>query len=270
MPDQPSDIREYIYLDWPRVSSLAAQLNADSADSADAAARERIFAAVEQQLSARRIDGAFDFARWTPENFKDGQLVAATGAIRLLDYTFLAQALGGLPAVLRKMSKLEMDALRNSEEGRRMSKTAIQQRSQENLLAIQKVEEFKIDELGAVVRNLYGDVVRIKIRPSPEQPSAVLIGSGYVGNFFDTPAVLSQKYGIEINAGWTVFAQLNVAGAKEQLAPIPVGNRMEDSFEQLAMLMNNAFRVASAPAWPGLSFTPLAIYRKIVSSQGRT
>ena len=50
---------------------------------------------------------------------------------------------------------------------------------------------------------------------------------------------------------------------RPQLAPIPVGNRMEDSFEQLAMLMNNAFRVATAPAWPGVSMTPLAIYRSL-------
>ena len=266
MPDHSTELREYIYLDWPRVRSVAAQLKADSADSADPAARERLFATIEQQLSARRIDSSFDFAQWTPETFKDGQLISAAGAIRLLDYTFLAQALGGLPSVLRKMSKLEMDALRNSEEGRRMSKTAIQQRSQENQLAIQKVEEFKIDELGAVVRNLYGDVVRIKVRPSPQQPNAVLIGSGYLGNFADVPAVISQKYGIEIAAaaGWTVFAQLNVAGAQEQLSPIPVGNRMEDSFEQLAMLMNNAFKVATAPAWPALSITPLAIYRKLL------
>ena len=145
-----------------------------------------------------------------------------------------------------------------------MSKTAIQQRSQENQVAIQKVEEFKIEELGTVVRNLYGDVVRIKIRPSAEHAGAVLIGSGYVGNFSDTPAVLSQKYGIEINApGWVVLAQINASGGGEALAPIPVGNRMEDSFEQLAMLMNNAFKVASAPAFPGVSVTPLGIYRKV-------
>jgi hypothetical protein len=36
---------------------------------------------------------------------------------------------------------------------------------------------------------------------------------------------------------------------------------MEDAFEQIAMLMNNAFRVASAPQFPNVSFTPLAMYR---------
>jgi hypothetical protein len=268
MSEQHGEIREYIYLDWQRVRSLAVQLKVESDSESDSqAARERAFAEVERKLSdagATIIAADFDFEKWTPETFRDGQTVIASGAIRFLDYTFLAAALSGLPAVLRKMSKLEMDALRNSEEGRRMSKTALQQRSQENQVAIQKVEEFKIEELGAVVRNLYGDVVRIKVRPSNQQPGAVLVGSAYVGNFLDTPAVISQKYGVEVNApGWRVVGQLNVAGGGEQLAPIPVGNRMEDSFEQLAMLMNNAFRVATAPAWPGVSMTPLGIYRAL-------
>src|SRR3712207_7934489 len=48
----------------------------------------------------------------------------------------------------------------NSDEGRRMSKSQLQQRSQENMAAIAKVEEFRADELGDVVRKLYGDVVR--------------------------------------------------------------------------------------------------------------
>jgi hypothetical protein len=36
---------------------------------------------------------------------------------------------------------------------------------------------------------------------------------------------------------------------------------MEDAFEQMAMLMNNAFRLAHAPSFPQLSLTPIAIYR---------
>ena len=31
--------------------------------------------------------------------------------------------------------------------------------------------------------------------------------------------------------------------------------------EQMALLMNNAFRLANAPAFPALSLTPIAIYR---------
>jgi hypothetical protein len=147
-----------------------------------------------------------------------------------------------------------------------MSKSALQQRSLENQNAIAKVEEFKMDELSDVVRQLYPGVVRVKVRPNVQYPRAVLVGSAYSDHFYDTPAALSQKFGVEVDAGWTVVGQLNVppaAGAEAPAPPqpIPIGNQMEDAFEQMAILMNNAFRLANAPAFPALSFTPIAIYR---------
>ena len=142
-----------------------------------------------------------------------------------------------------------------------MSKQQLQQRSQENQVAITRVEEFKADELGEVVRGLYAGLVRIKVRPKPaDQPAAALVGSGESRHFYDSPAALSQKYGVEIDAGWQVVGQLNVPKTTTSNA-IPTGNRMEDSFEQIALLMNNAFRMANAPAFPAVSFTPIAIYR---------
>jgi hypothetical protein len=269
-----SPLREFIYLDFPRVRSLAAQLNVSDpsggGDSTDRVARERLFLQVEPVLvegtgaggrAAERIGPDFDFSRWKPETFTDGQFVVAGGTLRLMDYSWLAMALTGLPAVLRKMSKIEMAALRNSDEGRRMSKSQLQQRSLENQNAIAKVEEFKMEELSDVVRQLYGDVVRVKLRPSAEQPAAVLIGSARSDYFYDSPAATSQKYGIEIDAGWTTVGQLNVPNLAAPPQPIPVGNQMEDAFEQMALLMNNAFRLANAPAFPALSLTPIAIYR---------
>src|SRR5213076_1255115 len=170
--------------DPDRLSSLAAQLalgETAAAAANDRAARERLFIELEPRLLARPnvalIDATFDFARWTPDAFADGQFVKAIGVVRLLDFAWLTQALGGLPAVLRKMSKLEMEALKNSDEGRRMSKQQLQARQTENQVAIGKVEEFKSDELGEVVRKLYPDVVRLKVRPSPAHLAAILVGS---------------------------------------------------------------------------------------------
>jgi hypothetical protein len=258
-------LRDFIYLDVDRVRSIAAQLRMESPDNDNRASREVLAMQVEPALVARgnvaQIDSSFDFAKWTPDAFADGQFVRASGVVRLLDFAWLSAALGGLPAVLKKMSKLEMEALRNSEEGKRLSKTEIQRRSQENQVAIARVEEMKADELGAVVAKLYGDVVRIKLRPNSAEPNAVLIGSAYASWFYDSPAALSQKYGVEIDAGWTVLGQLNIPNPAAQAHPIPTGNRMEDSFEQIALLMNNAFRLSSAPAFPALSFTPIVIYR---------
>ena len=263
-------LRDFIYLDHPRVRSMAAQLDvaepSGAGDTADRVQRERLFALAEPALldrggGALRVGPDFDFAQWKPETFTDGRFVVATGTLRLMDYAWLSLALTGLPAVLRKMSKIEMAALRNSDEGRRMSKSALQQRSLENQNAIAKVEEFKMDELSDVVRQLYGDIVRVKLRPGREQPAAVLVGSARAEFFYDTPAAMSQKYGIEIDAGWTVVGQLNVPNLASPPAPIPVGNQMEDAFEQMALLMNNAFRLANAPSFPMVSLTPIAIYR---------
>jgi hypothetical protein len=265
MPGGP--IREFIYLDFDRVRSLAAQLNIPAPLSADRADRERVFFHFESAVGdeqALRIDSGFDFARW--DKLPDGQLVWASGVIRLLDYAWLATALNGLPAVLRKMSKIEMTALRNSDEGRRMSKSQLQQRSQENQAAIAQVEEMKVGELSDVVRQLYSGSVRIKLRPNPEHPRHVLMGSADLGSFYDSAAGLTQKYGIEIDAGWTVVGQLNVPNLAAAPQPVPVGNQMEDAFEQVALLMNNAFRLANAPAPPALSFTPIAIYRSVALS----
>ncbi len=268
MATQPvSPLRDFVYLDVDRVRSLATQLQLEhsTGDAASPAADERLYLQLEPRLLERegttRIAGDFDFANWTPDAFKDGRFVHATGAVRLLDFSWLSSALGGLPAVLKKMSKLEMESLRNSDEGRRMSKQQLQQRSQENQVAISKVEEMKADELGDVVSRLYGDVVRVKVRPNAAaQPAAALVGSALLKWFYDPPAALSQKYGVEIDAGWIAVGQLNVPKTQTS-TPIPTGNRMEDAFEQIALLMNNAFRLASAPTFPAISFTPIAIYR---------
>jgi hypothetical protein len=270
MADTPL-LRDFVYLDVHRVRSLAAQLRVGDGPGslADRAALDRVtleqkFAAVEGALpGALEITPDFNFDNWKQENFTDGKFIRAGGAIRLLDFEWLSMALGGLPAVLKKMSKIEMEALKNSEEGRKMSKSALQQRSLENQSAIAKVEEFKMGELNETVQKLYGDVVRVKIRPSKNEPRAVLIGSAYKEFFYDSPAALSQKYGVEVDAGWTVVGQVNAPNPSGPPQPIPVGNQMEDAFEQIALLMNNAFRLANAPAWPGVSFTPIAIYRTL-------
>lgn len=269
MSNQNKAVRDLIYLDADRVRSLAAQFElADSNNAAsDRMALERFVQSLEPLLLSRpgtvKIDPDFDFSQWKPDGFVDGQFALIRGVTRLMDYNFLTLALSGLPAVLRKMNKIEMAALRNSDEGRRMSKTQIQQRSQENQAAIAKIDEFKIEELGDVIRRLYGDIVRVKIRPSPQHPQAVLVGSTYVDQFYDSPAALNQKYGLEIDAKWTTVAQLNIPGHTAPIQPMPIGNQMEDSFEQLSLLMNNAFRLANGPAFPAISMTPIAIYRTV-------
>src|SRR6476646_7624054 len=117
MSDTPF-LRDFIYLDFDRVHSIAAQLRLTGGEFAERSARESLVAQLEPALVARgnvlQIDPGYDFTQWKPDTFHDGQFVRATGVVRLIDFQWLAAALGGLPAVLKRMSKLEMDALRSS------------------------------------------------------------------------------------------------------------------------------------------------------------
>src|SRR3954451_14120475 len=118
MSDATAELRDFIYLDADRVRSLAAQLGLESPNLIDRPAREKLVADVQSALLTRtstlHLDAKFDYAQWTIQLFTDGQFVRASGMLRLLDYSWLSEAMSGLPAVLKKMSKLEMEALRNS------------------------------------------------------------------------------------------------------------------------------------------------------------
>src|SRR3954471_4279054 len=113
MADSQQALREFIYLDAERVRSLAAQLQV--AEGGDGGAvgngridHERLLMQMEPTLLSRagatRLDSTFDFAgQWTRERFADGQIVLASGVVRLFDFGWLSMALSGLPAVLKKM-----------------------------------------------------------------------------------------------------------------------------------------------------------------------
>lgn len=246
-------LRDFIYLDTGRIQSLAAQLSLPSANP------QSLVSSLESSI---HLNISSD-TPWTPATFSDGQFFRTTGTVRFLDFAFISQSLSALPAVLRKMSKIEMEALRNSDEGRKMSKAQLQARSIENQLAISKVEEYKMEELNEAILKLYGDVIRIKIRPSKDNPAQMLIGSAYAHFFLDSRAALTQKYGPEIDAPWVTLGQLNIPNLASTPQPLPTGNQIEDAFEQIALLMSNTFRLANAPQFPKLSFTPIAIYRTL-------
>ena len=90
----------------------------------------------------------------------------------------------------------------------------------------------------------------------------MLIGSAYADHFYDTPAALSQKYGVEVDAGWTVLGQLNVpnaGGAGEATHPHrqPDGRR----FRADGAADEQRLPPGQRAGVPALSLTPIAIYR---------
>ena len=137
MPGDAPVVRDFIYLDYSRVTSLAAQLGVSEdrgaarplppgvrtwrrgsgrSSALEAAVVGRGATQIDATVRRRLVD--------PPTPSPTGSSSSPDGVVRLLDFSWLAMALTGLPAVLKKMSKIEMAALKNSDEGRRLSKSA--------------------------------------------------------------------------------------------------------------------------------------------------
>lgn len=296
-------IRDFVYLDWERVRSFAAQLfrgvpeEAMAGEGSDVTVEGRlegsipallkgqagvdyryfrtqdetrsfhhyVYTLVEDRLikdgRVTKIDAGFDFNRWTNGFFNDGQFVLVKGAVRFMDYEWMSSTLEALPKMLGTVQRMETLALKQKKDTGPISETQLQVRKKEQKSQRTQLEELRIEELTGLIRQLYGDVIRVKLLPSRQHPDKLFVGTGNKADFHDTAASLSQKYGYEIDAGWMTLGQVNLSTGPEKPLPIPIGNQMEDAFEQLALIINQLYRTASSPQFPAVSFTPIAIYR---------
>ena len=293
MADGALGVRDIIYLDWERVRTLAAQLETSGNNAKGAAPAglsiltatesERnhrfyraegethslhttVFDALEAQLRAKGtitdVAAGFDYSTWTPERFRDGQFVCVKGMVRLLDFPWLASVMETMPKMLKVTQRTELSALKQKREQQQITQQEVEDKVKEHQRQLKDLENWKMDELTEVVRELYGQSVRIKILPGGAERGEMFVGSCHPSGFAETPAVLSQKYGCDVNAGWNVLGLANVS-AETGTPPLPTGNAVEDMFERLALAVNRIHRVASSPVFPGISFTPVAIYREV-------
>jgi hypothetical protein len=290
VPNSPA-LRDVIYLDWERVRGLGAQLEGGGTVEPTAGSgalslltghesdhryykiegetrslQAAVFAAVESALRERQnvleIGEDFDFALWQPGNFHDGQFVSVRGMVRLLDYPWLASVMETMPRMLKVTQRTELSALKQKRELQQITQQEVEQKVKEHQQQLRDLENWKMDELTDVVRELYGSSVRIKVVPLGAQRGEMFVGSCNPTGFAESPAVLSQKYGCDVAANWIVLGMLNVS-TETGTPALPTGNAVEDMFERLALAVNRIHRVASAPVFPGLSLTPLAVYREV-------
>ncbi len=270
-------LRDLVYLDWERVRMHAAQLGvAGPAGEEDyryaksatetRSLQSAIFTSLEDALAAQGkltdIGPDFDYIGWTQQAFRDGQLVRVAGMVRLLDYPWLASVMETMPRMLKVTHRAELSALKQKREAHHVTQTEVDLKVKEQQAQLKDLENWKMDELTEVVRELFGQSVRIKVLPYGSKNGEMLVGSCQPTHFFDPPAILSQNYGTDINAAWSVVGILNVAPPAPG-PPLPTGNAVEDMFERLALAVNRVHRVASAPDFPVLSLTPLALYRAL-------
>jgi len=288
MTESAGVLRDIIYLDFERVRGMTAQLDHTAnpipsnklsllsghetdhrfykTEGETRSLQAMVFTALEGALRQKGaitdVAEAFDYSLWQPDLFKDGQFVAVRGMVRILDYPWLASVMETMPKMLKVTQRTELSALKQRREQQQITQQELDEKVKEHQKQLRDLENWKMDELTDVVRELYGASVRIKVVPAGSQRGEMFVGSCQPAGFSESPAVLSQKYGCDVTANWVVLGLMNVT-AETGTPAMPTGNAVEDMFERLALAVNRIHRVASAPVFPGLSLTPIAVYRDI-------
>jgi hypothetical protein len=260
------------YLDIERLRAMSLELgrplpSADTGRSSQTALL-RDFLEAEPIGNTTGISASFDYAAWTPALFRDGQLVriatAGGGMIRLLDYPWLSSVMESLPRMLKVSQRAELSALKQKRDAHQIAQQEVEQKVKEHQAQLKDLENWKMDELTDVVRELFGSSVRLKIVPGGATRGEMFVAACPQTNFLEPPALLSQRYGCDIDAPWHVLGMVNVAPSTQISSVLmPTGNAVEDMFERLALAVNRIHRVASAPDFPAFSLTPLAVWREM-------
>ena len=228
-------LRDFVYLDWERVRSLAAQLfqgvpetstreHGSSlavegrveggvlnllkgqagvdyryfrADNETRSFHHHVYNQVEDQLDQAKlitkVDSDFDFDGWTRYMFRDGQFVLVTGIVRLMDFGWVSAMMEALPKLMRAVHHSEDLSLKQLMEQGQLTQREFEARKKDQQRQLSDIQALKIDQLTTIVRQIYGNVVRVKVLPSRAHPVNVLVGTGDLPNFHDTEASLAQK-----------------------------------------------------------------------------
>jgi hypothetical protein len=227
----------------------------------------QVYSQLEEHLTnaglVTHVDDNFDFSTWDESLFTDGQFVRITGSIRLLDYDWLASQFELLPklfSTVEHVMTLSLNQRRSqgllSDEGFRREKAKIKNPSQE-------IKEYKLEKFSGFLKQVYGDMIRVKILPSRTNPQYLFVASASRDCFADSPSTLSQKYGYSATPCWTVLGQINLGVRLADALSMPTGNAMEDAFEQVALSFGELLETTLSVSFPAVSLTPIAIFRLV-------
>lgn len=309
MNNEPSPyskaLRDFVYLDWERVRSLAAQLLEGLPEEGKRESRHdvgtkgrleasaftllkgqgeadhryfrsthetrsfhhHVYSLFEDQLIRQElltiVDSDFVSRNWVPNSFCDGQFVLITGLVRIMDYGWVSSMMESLPELMRISQDAERYTLQKKRNEEDITQKEMDDRLREQRKTADEIKRLKVKDLSDLSRQLYGDAIRVKVLPNNAYHDRMLVGTGRPDHFYDTGAMLSQKYGFEIDAEWVVLGQVNVSRGSSTPRPLPIGNELEDSFEGLFFFANTVMRMAGAVEFPIISFTPISIYRAV-------
>lgn len=302
MIDEKLIIRDFIYLDWERIRSISSQLfqgipnetKTETTNQKEIHAKgtigldkiipfiplgveaggdirfyqtksetrslhHHIYAQVETSLidnnMIQAIDAGFSEKQWNQDSFFDGQYGLVRGLIRFSDYEYVTHWMENYLEYYQTIMNLSLQNFSPSSSEYKNKKREIDD-------TIKKIKQFQLGRISTLIKELFGDIIQIKIVPNNKFSKHILVGPCIKEFFYDKPHVLWQKYGYEVDANWIVFCQINQACSSDfSKTFLPTGNQVDDSLENVLLSLDEIQKAATKVNFPVISITPLAIYR---------
>lgn len=281
-------IRDFIYLDLPRLDSFASQLfeglpetrtrstghetnvggevrgrlplvlEAAGNTKAVMSAASTVTSTIHHQLVSEVIAGLDkNELLWErDEQPPDGAFVLLRGQVQLSDPESLARAVGVMPDLLRHLQELSKDD--NEPQPSRADRRAGRHRPSASGAGISRP---KADAIAAVVNTLAPNTVRLRVIDGETTLATAVVERD---KFVEELDRLVSRHGYLMGGRWHVLAQINEQAEDPFFAP--EGEALLDVVEGkglVAMKMWGDMIATGATA--GLRITPLAVYREIRS-----
>jgi hypothetical protein len=293
-------LRDFLYLDMERVRSYVAQLLEGVPESrthtsgTDATARgeiegsiplltkgkaggdyryfrsedetkslhHHVYTVFEQRLTKanaiRSVDAGFAEREWSASAFRDGEIVRVTGEVRIIDYRTVVETVRALPGFAGLMTKVAKFVDRTADTGAK----GVQQQQQKIDLGVGPKE---IDIMAQLIERLFGDTVRVKVRPSATRPQNTFAAVALRSGFQDGVWAVQQGHGLDLGGTWVVVGQVNSPRPnpdEQAYAPFTTGNGLEDGLEQIVAAMEAMRQTTSGVRFPCISMNVISIYRE--------
>ena len=137
------------------------------------------------------------------------------------------------------------------------------EKKKEHEKSLKEIKELKLQEMQKLIQQIFGEIIKIKIVPNVSIPGNLFIGLADPKYFNELSSAIYQTYGCDIDANWITLGQINFPKKTTSNSIIlPSGNLMEDSIENVILALDNVQNFASSVKFPAISITPLSIYRE--------
>jgi len=293
--------RDFIYLDWERIRSIAAQIlkgipeikqHSDGQDNTDkseiglnvpiirgsAGQDVRYFHSEGETRSLHHYIYSLIEGELTEENFVH-PIDSTTDMHHWTENNFYDGQFVKIKGFIRLMDYRWMLGWMGNFENtmktiqyyeltaiKDVQKKAEKKKEQEKNL--KEIKELRVSDMQKLIQQIFGEIIKIKVVPNMDYPNNLFVGLADPKNFNEMFSAIYQKYGCDINANWTTFGQINFPkkGENEQIL-LPSGNQIEDSLENVILALDNMQHMASSVKFPAVSITPLSIYRECTANQ---